>query len=204
VKPSAEHVSAIVLAGGRSVRFGRDKLAEPVDGRALLLHAVDAVRPLAGEIIVVAAPNASPAVPADVLVVHDETPYEGPLAGLVAGLEATRAPIALVVGGDSPTLVEAVLESMVATLDDRRIDVVGLEHEGAIRPLPMAIRRDAGARAARDLIERGERRLRSVFEVLSIKSIPEVTWRTLDPNGATLRDVDTPADLPDRSTYPAQ
>ena len=38
-------VAAIVLAGGRSSRFGRDKLAEPVDGRPLLDHAIDAVRP---------------------------------------------------------------------------------------------------------------------------------------------------------------
>ena len=56
-------VSAVVLAGGRSVRFGRDKLAEPIDGRPLLHHAIDAVRPVAPEIIVVAARGAPPVVP---------------------------------------------------------------------------------------------------------------------------------------------
>ena len=39
-------VTGLVLAGGRSSRFGRDKLAEPIDGRPLLWHAIDAVRPL--------------------------------------------------------------------------------------------------------------------------------------------------------------
>ena len=29
-------VTGLVLAGGRSSRFGRDKLAEPIDGRPLL------------------------------------------------------------------------------------------------------------------------------------------------------------------------
>ena len=58
---TTDGISVIVLAGGRSRRFGRDKLAEPVDGRPLLHHAIDAVRPIATEIIVVAAPGASPA-----------------------------------------------------------------------------------------------------------------------------------------------
>ena len=40
-------VSAIVLAGGASTRFGRDKLAEPVDGRPLLHHAAEAVAAVA-------------------------------------------------------------------------------------------------------------------------------------------------------------
>ncbi|MGH2474787.1 MAG: NTP transferase domain-containing protein, partial [Candidatus Limnocylindrales bacterium] len=33
---AAPRIGAIVLAGGRSSRFGRDKLAEPMDGRPLL------------------------------------------------------------------------------------------------------------------------------------------------------------------------
>ena len=78
-------VSVVILAGGRSSRFGRDKLAEPVDGRPLLRHAIDAVRPIATEIVVVAAPDATPDVPADVRVVHDPVAFEGPLAGARRG-----------------------------------------------------------------------------------------------------------------------
>ena len=109
-------ISVIVLAGGRSSRFGRDKLAEPVDGRPLLHHAIDAVRPIATEIIVVAAPDASPALPADVTLVNDAVAFEGPLAGLLGGLAVARSPTVLVVGGDMPALSVAVLGSMVALL----------------------------------------------------------------------------------------
>ena len=38
-----KRIGAIVLAGGRSSRFGRDKLAESIDGRPLLDRAVEAV-----------------------------------------------------------------------------------------------------------------------------------------------------------------
>ena len=82
---TTDGISVIVLAGGRSSRFGRDKLAEPVDGRPLVHHAIDAVRPIATEIIVVAAPGANPALPMDVTLVHDAVAFEGPLAGLLGG-----------------------------------------------------------------------------------------------------------------------
>src|SRR6185295_17094217 len=105
---TTDGVSVIVLAGGRSRRFGRDKLVEPLDGRPLVQHAIDAVRPIATEIIVVAAPGASPAVPGDVRLVNDAVAFEGPLAGLIGGLAAARSPTVVLVGGDMPSLSAAV------------------------------------------------------------------------------------------------
>ena len=80
---SERRVSAIVLAGGRSSRFGRDKLGEPLAGRTLLDHAIAAVSPLAQETIVVARPEAMPRVPDGTTVVHDRSAFEGPLVGLL-------------------------------------------------------------------------------------------------------------------------
>ena len=193
---TARRVSAVVLAGGRSSRFGRDKLAELVDGRPLLSFAIDAVRPLATEIIVVAAPGASATLPDDVTVAHDPVAFEGPLAGLLVGLAVAREPIVLVVGGDMPTLVGAVLESMLAWLDPPGgPQAVVLEHEGRPRPLPMVVLRQPALVEADRLIAAGERRLRSLSEGLTTRVIHEPTWRAIDPEGLTLSDIDTPADL---------
>ena len=57
---TARRVTGLVLAGGRSSRFGRDKLAERIDGRTLLDSAIDGVTPASTEILVVAAPDARP------------------------------------------------------------------------------------------------------------------------------------------------
>lgn len=207
-------VTAVILAGGRSSRFGRDKLAEPVEGRPLLEHAIDAARPFATQIVVVSAPaNAAAGWPADagagwstwqdldlslppdVSVVHDSVAYEGPLVGLVAGLQAARETVVVVVGGDMPTLVAPVIEALLIELDDPEIDAAVLQHEGRARPLPMAIRRVTGLAAAERLVEGGERRLRSLSEALATRVIAEPVWRLLDPDGLTICDVDTPADL---------
>ncbi len=188
-------VTAIVLAGGRSSRFGRDKLAERLDGRTLLVNAIDGVTPAATEILVVAAPGASPAIPAGVTLVHDPVAFEGPLAGLLAGLRASREPIVLVVGGDMPMLVGAVIEAMLVELDQVGVEAVELEHEGRARPLPLALQRQPALAAADRLFSDGERRLRALPEALATRILAEATWRKLDPNGMTIRDIDTPTDL---------
>ena len=199
-------VSAVILAGGRSRRFGRDKLAEPIGGRPLLEHAIDAVRPFVTQILVVGPPaEAGPgwstrqdsdlSLPPDVSVVHDSVAYEGPLVGLVAGLQAARETLVVVVGGDMPTLVASVIEALLSELDDPEIDAAILQHEGRARPLPMVVRRAAGLAAAERLVEGGERRLRALGDALVTRVIAEPAWRLLDPDGLTIRDVDTPADL---------
>ena len=193
---STPEVSAIVLAGGRSSRFGRDKLAERIGGRTLLEHAIDAVGPLARETIVVAAPDESRSAPAGVILVSDPSSFEGPLLGALTGLGRASEPIALVVGGDMPTMVPSVLGALVDGLDDPTVDAVVLESGGKRQPLPIALRTAPATIAAESFVAAGERRLGALIEALHSVVIDEPTWRTLDPDGRTLRDVDTPADLP--------
>jgi molybdenum cofactor guanylyltransferase len=191
-----ERIGAVVLAGGRSSRFGRDKLAEPIDGRPLLHHAIAAVQVIADEIVVVAAPGHDPAVPAGVRLVHDAVTFEGPLAGLSAGLASLHAEIdrVIVVAGDMPTLEPAVLSRLLAALGPP-VDLALLEVSGQAVPLPMAVRREVADPAVRRSLADGERRLRALPGVLRTSAIDERTWRSDDPPGATLRDIDTRADL---------
>jgi molybdopterin-guanine dinucleotide biosynthesis protein A len=188
-------VGAIVLAGGRSQRFGRDKLAETIAGRPLLDHAIAAAGVIAAQIVVVAPADRTPAVPDGVVVVHDERPFEGPLAGLAGGLRAATADHVLVIGGDMPLLVRAVA---VALMDEVRsgASAAVLEQARRARPLPMALVRNDALRAAADLLATGERRLRALSEALEAVVIPEPAWRAFDPDGRSVLDIDTPGDLP--------
>jgi molybdopterin-guanine dinucleotide biosynthesis protein A len=189
-------VAAIVLAGGRSSRFGRDKLAETIDGRPMLDHAIGAVAAIATEIVVVGPSDGASVARSDVVTVNDEHPFEGPLAGLAAGLHALDPAVerVLVVGGDMPTLVPAVLDRLVAALESHEAAV--LADDDGPRPLPLAVRPSAASPAVDRLIDHGERRLRALLGELDVDVVPPSTWRPLDPTGQTLRDVDVPEDLP--------
>jgi molybdenum cofactor guanylyltransferase len=194
-------ISAIVLAGGRSSRFGSDKLGADLDGRPLLAHAIEGVATVAVDIVVVLAPGdpRRPAGPDDrrVRITHDHESGGGPLVGLVAGLEAVSEPIALVVGGDMPSLHPDVLTLLVRTLlgADDGVAAIALESRGRLEPLPVALRTGAATAFAGRLVADGERSLRGLFERLPTRLIDEAAWRPLDPEGATLHDVDVPGDL---------
>jgi molybdenum cofactor guanylyltransferase len=191
-------IGAIVLAGGRSSRFGRDKLAEPIDGRPLLDHAIAAVQGLATDIVVVAAPDANPHVPDGVRLAHDPAAFEGPLAGLAAGLAALDPAVdrVLVVAGDMPTLVPAVLQRLLDAVGSGSDASILGGGDGETAPLPLALRRRRAQAAVATLLDAGERRLRAAPQVLDAEVIPDTTWRLDDPTAATLRDIDTPEDLP--------
>jgi len=191
-----ERVGAIVLAGGRSSRFGRDKLAELIDGRPLLDHAIAAVRALTDVIVVVGASDGDRSLPDGVTLVHDERPFEGPLVGLDGGLAAVGTAVdrVIVVGGDMPTLVPAVLGRLLASLGDDATAAI-LEVDGPRAILPMALATERAGALVAHLVVAGERRLGALLDDLDVRVVPQSEWRFDDPDGRTLRDIDAPSDL---------
>jgi molybdopterin-guanine dinucleotide biosynthesis protein A len=194
-------VSGIVLAGGRSSRFGADKLAAAYEASTLLGRAVAAVAVVSTEVIVVVAPGDERQLPqAGVPVIRavDPEPFGGPLVGLLAGLEVAREPIAVVAGGDMPTLATEVLALVIRMLaaTEGSHDAAALVQRGAVRPLPAVFRNGTATTAARHLIGDGERSLMALIRALNTLSVREADWRPLDPLATTLLDVDRPEDLP--------
>jgi molybdopterin-guanine dinucleotide biosynthesis protein A len=191
-------VSGVVLAGGRSTRFGTDKLAAPYGGRPLLHAPVEVLQAICDEVIVVLAPGrAGDDLPPGVRVANDPTEGAGPLAGLHAGLlAAVRSDLALVVGGDMPELQPPVLRELLSVLDSAGADAAVLADGDRPRPLPMAVRTWPAADVTHALLHAGRSRLRDVVDGLRTAVIDEATWTALDPARRTLFDVDEPGDLP--------
>jgi molybdopterin-guanine dinucleotide biosynthesis protein A len=190
--------SGIVLAGGRSTRFGSDKLEATYRGRPLLHAVIDVVAGVCDDVIVVRAPGrTAEGLPDGVRVANDPREGEGPLAGLHAGLLAA-VPIGavLVVGGDMPELQPGVLRELLAVLDRAEADAAVLVDGDRRRPLPAALRTRPAATVAHSLLHEGRRRLRDLFDGLRTAVIDEETWTALDPRRRTLLDVDEPGDLP--------
>ncbi|MES2209980.1 MAG: molybdenum cofactor guanylyltransferase [Chloroflexota bacterium] len=193
-----DDVTGIILAGGRSSRFGSDKLAFEIDGRTMLRRAVDAMAQVTPRIIVVLAPGterpSSAALDPRVEAVHDPTPFEGPLAGLAVGLDAVRTSIALVAGGDMPRMVPAVLRRLASTAGPDR-PAVTLEVPRRVQPLPMAMLVEFARPAVAALLRADERSLRALLREMKAASLPAPVWLSLDPAGDTVVDIDRPTDI---------
>ena len=80
--------------------------------------------------------------------------------------------------------------------DEPPLDVVALETDGRLRPLPAAVRVAIVRPAAAAALDEGVRSLVGLFARLRVGTLAGTRWRQLDPSGGSLRDVDIPGDLP--------
>lgn len=95
--PDPAEVTAVVLAGGASRRFGTDKLAAPLGESSVLDRTLDGLPDV--PIVCVGPPRRTRR---GVTWVRERPPGTGPLAGIVAALEAITTPVTVVVAGDMP------------------------------------------------------------------------------------------------------
>jgi molybdenum cofactor guanylyltransferase len=127
----------LVLSGGRSSRMGSDKAAIRHGDRTQLEHAVDLLRPVAGEVFVSVRPDqvADP-LRAQFAQIVDGGDVEGPAAGIRAAQLARPAAAWLVVACDLPRLNESTLRHLVAHRDPGRIATAfRSSHDGLPEPL---------------------------------------------------------------------
>ena len=166
--------AALVLAGGRSSRMGRPKALLDWHGLPAVTHAVEVVRDgvAGGAVLVVRAPGQE-LPPIDAIVVDDAVAHGGPLAALLAGLEALegRAEVAFACGVDTPLLVPAFVHVVCASLrngDDAVVPVI----DGRAQPL-LAAYRVAIVPHLRALLAHGRPGLRDIPDVCSVRELSE-------------------------------
>ena len=195
-------VAAIVLAGGASSRFGSDKLAADLDGQPVIHHALAAAADVADAVVLVIAPDAPepplpPGLASRVVIARDDALHQGPLAGLLAGLAACPpdTEVAIVVGGDMPSLQPDVLRLLAAAIAaDPSLGGATLEADPPAI-LPMVVRPSVASPATAALLAENRRALRGLFTAVPWFVVAAAKWRALDPDARTLRDIDTPEDL---------
>lgn len=114
-------VAAVVLAAGAARRFGATKQLAELDGRPLVLHAVDVARAAGCDPVVVVvghdAERVRSVLPDDVLVVDNPAHAEGQAGSLRAGVAAATASTAgalVVLLADQPGIDPSVLRRVAA------------------------------------------------------------------------------------------
>jgi molybdopterin-guanine dinucleotide biosynthesis protein A len=156
--PTRPRVRGVVLAGGRSTRFGdADKALATFEGRPLVASAVDAVAEATerSPLLSVATDEGAERLrnalgDRAVEPVRDDPSLSGPLAGLAGAAAATDAPWLFVCACDMPLVSPAsigALRSRLAAIDDDRaaergeVDAVVPVVDGHEQPLHALYRR---------------------------------------------------------------
>lgn len=188
---------AVVLAGGRSKRFGeRDKALVRIGDEPMLVRVVDRVGSVTGDVVVSCRRDQRPrferlAFEADVRFVVDPEPDEGPLAGLAASLPAVEAPLVAVVACDMPGTDPDVLEELRDRIGDREGAVPCLP-DGTRQPLQAIYRTDPLRTAVARELESGGRSVRGAVDRLDVRTVS--LSAVADPS-QSLANVNTPAEL---------
>jgi len=113
-------ISCIILAGGKSIRFGHDKVFEKIGDTSLLEQVISRTDPLSTEIIIVTAKERTFAQLAShpkVKMVTDIFPGQGSLGGIYTGLVKSKSFYNLVLAADMPFLNESLLRYMIKVAD---------------------------------------------------------------------------------------
>lgn len=169
-------LAALILAGGQSRRMGRDKAWLPCAGQPLLARQIALARQLAPREVLVSGRVGTDYREFGCTVVYDRHPDAGPLAGIVAGLEAACAPLVLTLAVDLPHLTLALLDELVGRCGNDVGVVPRLD--GQPEPL-VAVYPARAAPVAAAMLDRQERTARAFAE--RCRQAGLVTFHDLPP-----------------------
>jgi molybdopterin-guanine dinucleotide biosynthesis protein A len=150
-------LGGVVLCGGASARMGSPKEWLEWNGETLLARVIRIVSTVAAPVIAASRAGVElPPLPRDVRRVNDAPGYEGPLAGLLAGMEALSASrrAVFVTACDHPLLRPAFIRALAARLGDHPGVVPVLD--GQTYPLTAVYRLET-LPLLREWMDRGER-----------------------------------------------
>jgi molybdopterin-guanine dinucleotide biosynthesis protein A len=189
--------AAIILAGGRFARFGRDKNLAPLGGKPLIWWTAQALCS-AGNVIIAANNWAQAEKYLKIAGVGssaalDPVPSQGIAGGLLAGLRSTYAENVAVCYADTPFIVWDIYCKLFEATPGHQGAV--LEAGGERRYNIAVYSRLPTIKALKNGIDSGTEDLASCLKDLDLAVVPEEEVLELDPELDCLVDVDTQGDL---------
>ena len=195
--------SGIILAGGRSTRFGGgEKSLRSVDGKPMICRVRGALLAVVDELIVSVRDEGQRDLVFPYLGGSEQTfAYDrlrdvGPLAGVLESLKAARGEYVFIAACDMPYINPGV----IAFLFDK-----ARGHDAAVpkgpgeflEPLHAVYRREAMVRAVEESLAAGERRIASPLRHLQdVVYVPFDEIRKVDPELKTFLNINRAEDMP--------
>jgi molybdenum cofactor guanylyltransferase len=189
------HINSIILAGGKSLRFGHDKVLEKIGNTSLLEQAISHTEPLSKEIIIVTAQDRTFSQLGNhpkVKLVSDIFPGQGSLGGIYTGLMKSNSFYNLVVAVDMPFLNESLLRYMIKVADG--YDFILPKIDNWYEPLHAIYSRNC-INPIKSILEQGKKVIVELFNYVKVRYIEAEEVDRFDPQHLSFFNINTIKDM---------
>jgi molybdopterin-guanine dinucleotide biosynthesis protein A len=205
--------SAVILAGGNSLRLGVEKSLLMFEDRPLICWTLETLFQAADEVIIVARDkghaerlekiisktkaDAGLQPSPKAVFTWDSVPGFGPVAGLEAGMSRARGKLAFATGCDLPFLKLEVINRLYELNDEKEgyEAAVPVHSNGFFEPLHSVYSREKMRSSCRRALEKGERRIHVPLQELCVNRVSIDLFRALDPELFSFFNLNTSVDL---------
>ena len=185
-----ERITGVVLAGGQGRRMGTiDKGLVALNGRPMVAHVLERLRPQVDEILINANQHRGEYEALGYPVFADAIGgFAGPLAGLHAGLARAAFPLVATVPCDSPFLPDDLIERLAAALSEREADLAVARTFDQPHPVFALVRRDVMPHLGQ-FLESGGRKIEAWYATLKTVEV------AFDDEAEAFRNINTADEL---------
>ena len=190
---------ALVLAGGKSTRFGRNKAVAELRGKPLLAHVTQTAARVASEVVVAIGRESSVYAYKKLLpytrIVKDRSRVKAPLVGIVAGFQVMQSEYAAVLSCDTPFVRDDVLRLLFRRAIHADAAIPKWPN-GDIEPLQAVYKVRSAIPAAKLALRLHEfRNVDMIRRLRKVTYVPVREIRHIDRRLITLLNVNRPLDL---------
>lgn len=201
--------SIIVLCGGQSRRMGRDKGSMILNGKPMIIHVLETLTAVGDEIVVVLRNKNQVDDYKDFFdkfglnstklhIFTDILEDEGPLAGILTGLEHISSDKALVVPCDSPFISRYFVNKMFQYSDETNFDAfVPKWPDGKLEPLHSIYKKELKSNILK-LLKEDIRDVKSLLIKLNVKYVDATS---LDNTGRSFFNINRIDDISNSNVY---
>ncbi len=188
-------ISCIILAGGKSIRFGHDKILEKINNTSLLDQVISQVEKISKDIIIVTANERAFTQLADrknIRIVNDIIPGMGSLGGIYTGLVESKTHYNLVVAADMPFLNGSLLRYMINVAEgyDFTLPHVNNWYE----PLHAIYSKNCTG-PAKAMFDQGKKVIVELFKYVKVRYVEAEEIDRFDPQHLSFFNINTPQDM---------
>lgn len=198
-------MSAIIVAGGVSKRFGQDKGLIRLAEKPLILHVLDKLASVVDEAVVVVNSEIQKKkfveeIKQKAHVIVDGMNVQTPLVGALAGFETVQGEYTLLLACDTPFLSCKILSFLLDVCINKTAAIPRWPN-GNIEPLHAAYRTKAAAKAAKIALEEGKLDMRSMIgNMQNIRYISTTVLQQFDAKLKTFFNINSPNELKNAET----